>query len=74
MLSFQRNIHKALENSDMGEIVKMQTAKCRKNIPGFYFEEEMDSQDVNRLLTRDRKRAVAMREDLVDYLDEVSVA
>ena len=58
----------------MGEIVKMQTAKCRRNIPDFYFEEGMDSQDVNRLLTRDRKRAVAMREDLVDYLDEVSVA
>jgi hypothetical protein len=74
MLFFQQNINQSLEHSDRGEIVRMQTDKCYSRIPQYYFQQEMDPHTLNEFLTRDRRKAVALRDDLSDYYDEVSHA
>ena len=57
----------------MGEIVRLQTDKCYRRIPSFYFEKEMDLQTFNKLLTRNKGQMSELESDLIDYKDEVAV-
>jgi hypothetical protein len=71
MLFFQKQVHPNLENTQMGEIVRAQTDKCYSHIPKQYFEAEFNSDALNSLLSRDKNKIVALRDDLGDFYDEV---
>lgn len=69
MLIFQKKVHPNLENTQMGEIIRAQTDKCYRHIPKVYFESEMDPESVNSLLTRDKRKALNLRDELGDHYD-----
>lgn len=73
MLFFHKKVNRNLENSQMAELVNAQTEKCYRHIPKMYFQLEMDPSAINNLLTRDKFKALELRENLNDHYDEVIV-
>lgn len=69
MLMFQKQVHPNLENTEMGEIIRAQTDKCYRHIPKVYFQNQIDSETLNSLLTRDKLKALNLRDELGDYYD-----
>lgn len=52
MLFFQQNV---CGQAEEGELLKLQTQKCYRKIPRYFFDSEMSPAEVGRLLTRDRR-------------------
>ena len=71
MLFFHHNVSQNPKGSEMSEMVRIQTDKCYRHIPKYYFEREINGEVFNSLLTRDKAKMLGLRERLTDYADEV---
>lgn len=70
MLFFHQKVNVPAENA---ELMRLQTEKCYRKIPQWYFENEMRADVVGKLLTREREKVRDLRDELGDYLDEVII-